>query len=368
MDKYLITKNRILALGSILICFLIVFESACRKKEDPLIIYGSSPEPKLPAIPYQYPTMNSDIATLGRVLFYDRNLSLNGSISCGSCHMQAFAFADNHQFSRGLNNSFTSRNSSAIFNSGHSKFWDGRAADFDTAVFMPVMNHLEMDVFNLNLLPVKLSTLSYYEPLFTTAYGNTIITTSKIKQALATFLSCLSSHDSKYDHQQLNGLERQGSALFCGKATCANCHNGQDFNGWSDNYENIGLDVNYPDIGRGRITQDEFDYGKFNVPTLRNIELTAPYMHDGRYKTLREVIDHYSDGLQDSRNLSWILREVPEDSIQWDPFRGIMVNNPSQYPMKRINLTEDEKRALEAFLNTLTDVSFISDPRYSNPF
>ena len=154
--------------------------------------------------------------------------------------------------------------------------------------------------------------------------------------------------------------------------------------GWilQGNRANIGLEVNYADRGRGRITQNTNDDGKFAVPTLRNIELTAPYMHDGRYKTLREVINHYNEGIQDSRNLSWALRDVPfiREDIQFIDdslivFLGSNGNqqifntmNLSSFPIANLGLTEHEKDALEAFLRTLTDVDFIADPKYSNPF
>ena len=376
----------------------IIFITSCHKKDNELVVNGPMLVPKLPANTYQYnggfSPLDSNInnlATLGRVLFYDRNLSLNNAISCGSCHNQQHAFADNHQFSIGLNNGYTSRNASAIFSSpNHNKFWDGRAGDYDTAVFMPVMNHLEMDIFNLNLLPGKLSQLSYYPNLFESAYGTSEINVSRIRSALASFVESFQSRNNKFDKgiQNFTAIELQGQNIFQGKGRCYSCHSGIDFNGYSTNYQNIGLEVNYLDKGRGKFTQNVNDDGKFMVPTLRNIELSAPYMHDGRYKTLREVIDHYSEGIQDSKNLSYAFRDlsglpgsttvplnnppntfVPDNSnpLPNNP-TPIVIDNLYNFPVSQLNLTEDEKKALEAFLKTFTDVSFIADPKFSNPF
>ncbi|MBI3502449.1 MAG: c-type cytochrome [Bacteroidetes bacterium] len=354
------------AILACILCLFIFFTSCFKEKE--LKVNGSPAQPKLPAQPYQYFNGDNDLATLGRVLFYDRNLSLNNSISCGSCHKQAFAFADNHQFSKGLDNGLTGRNASTVLSSPeHNKFWDGRAANFDTAVFMPVMNKLEMHVFDLTILPPKLSMVSYYPDLFTKAYGTSEINVYRIRHALAAFAANLYSNNSKWDLQwqgiPLSPLEQQGLTVFEGKGRCYSCHNGGDFNGYVSDYENIGLEVIYADKGRARITGNSTDDGKFAVPTLRNIELTAPYMHDGRYNTLREVIDHYDNAIQDSKNLSWVFRDFPSVDTA-----SVVPPNFSSFPVVKLNLTEDEKKALEAFLKTLTDVSFATDPKFSNPF
>jgi cytochrome c peroxidase len=353
-------KNILTTIGSGL-CLFIFFMSAC-KKDESVVNYGPGPAPKLPSVAYTYVSGLNDLTTLGRVLFYDRNLSLNNAIACGSCHSQAHGFADTKQFSTGLNNGLTARNASAIVSSmGHHKFWDGRAANSDTAVFMPVMNHTEMDVFNVNMLPAKLSNLSYYPALFNAAFGTPTITVREIHQALASFIDDLYSMNSRFDIS-MNSFtlqESQGWALFTGKAKCYNCHNGNNFNGYQSDYENIGLEVNYADPGVGRITGNASDIGKFNVPTLRNIAVSAPYMHDGRYTTLSQVIDHYSEGIAASPNLSWVFRDTA----------GVGFSaNLMTLPPASLHLTDQEKKALEAFLNTLTDVSFLADPRYSNPF
>ena len=386
MEKVL-NHRKIVALMSITICLVIVLFSACMKKDNELVVNGPSATPNLPAQSYNYANGDNNMATLGRVLFYDKNLSLNNAISCGSCHIQAHAFADNHQFSRGLNNVYSGRNASSIISTpNHSHFWDGRAADFDTAVFMPVSNHAEMDMFNLNILPQKLAGLSYYPTLFNNAFGTSVITVSNIRTALAAFVRNLYSFNSKFDNNRdslggisngLNAFELNGWQIFNGKGRCINCHNGNNLNGGDQSiyfnqqstFENIGLEVNYTDNGRGKITSNTADNGKFNIPTLRNIALTAPYMHDGRYATLREVIDHYSEGIQDNPNLSFHFRDFPGNSTISNGFNFITPpSNFASYPVVRLNLTEQEKKDLEAFLNALTDVNFIADPKYSNPF
>ncbi len=394
MKKLISNQKKIVTLMSISICSFIIFFSSCMKKESEMVVKGDSGTPTLPAMPYNYGSGQNNLATLGRVLFYDKNLSLNNAIACGSCHNQANSFADNHQFSRGLNNTYSTRNASAIVSSPfHSHFWDGRAANYDIAVFMPVMNHGEMDMFSLDILPAKLSAISYYSTLFNNAYGTSEITIARIRGALSEFVNDLSSTNSRFDRAstantgQFNGngltaFEIAGWQLFNGKGKCINCHNGPNFNGGNQNiyentltstFENIGLEVNYSDIGRGKITQNTADNGKFNIPTLLNIAVTAPYMHDGRYATLRQVIDHYSEGIQDSPNLSFHFRDIPSNlftnSIDSFGFSQVLPPaNFASFPVKPLSLTEQEKNNLEAFLNTLTDVNFLADPKFSNPF
>ncbi|MGZ3864944.1 MAG: cytochrome-c peroxidase [Bacteroidia bacterium] len=362
--------------------------TACKKEKSITSHNTAAPQPDLSKLNYDYGTSTSNtIISLGRVLFYDNNLSLNNTISCGSCHVQKYAFSDNHQFSMGLNTELGGRNAATILNTFNNRFWDGRAENYDTAVFMPVQNHVEMGIFSLNILPRKLSQLSYYPDLFTNAFGSSEITIPRIREALSGFLSSITSFNSKYDNAYpgnpnlpnpsgpqipLTVIEQEGFNLFTGKAMCSNCHSSSDFSGWRGGYENIGLDMVYSDLGRGAITKNTFDNGKFIIPSLRNIGVSAPYMHDGRFKTLREVIDHYSDRIQNNPNLSWVFRNLPSSAAVIDSLilasggnLNIALNSS---PVKGINLTESEKKALEAFLHTLTDYSFLTDPKYSNPF
>lgn len=327
---------------------------------------GTEGGPSLPGTTYDYPeSMFDEQTTLGRVLFYDRHLSLNNTISCGSCHKQTFGFADNTPFSRGLFNGMTGRNSSAIHSSrNRAFFWDGRAGTMDTAVFMPVMNNLEMHTFDLNLLPSKLSKLSYYPDLFNAAYGNSEITVAKIRQALTEFCLNLTANNTPFDNWgPFTAMEQAGMDIFLGKGKCYQCHNGNDLGGYFTNFQNIGLNVEYADQGRGYITGQDKDMGTFKVPPLKNIAQSGPYMHDGRFQTLREVIDHYDHGIQNHRNLSWLLRDINIDTISIHPHFPF-----ANYPVARLNLTEFEKQALETFLRMLTDHELLTSPMYADPF
>ena len=330
----------------------------------------------LPAIPYTYAIAgDTDVAinqkaTLGRVLFYDSHLSLNNAVSCGSCHKQAIGFADNVAFSTGYEGRTTKRNSQGIeglagnglifVNQGivNPMFWDGREDVLLNLIARPVTNHVEMGVEDMNTLPQKLTALNYYNKLFNSAYGDSTITADRISESITDFISSITANNTRFDKYNdgnigaLNALELEGQDLFINKYNCAGCH--QIF---SDNYSspeaafrNIGLDVISADAGRGAITGATSDYGKFRVPSLKNVALTAPYMHDGRYKTLSEVIDHYSHNIENSANLDLALR----DSATYQPIS--------------MNITDQEKQALIAFLNTLTDPTMVTDPRFSNPF
>lgn len=350
---------------------------SCRKNEADL---ATSPlaYPKLPSTPYNYLVNSDELATLGRVLFYERALSLNNSVSCGSCHRQENAFADNKRFSRGLHNTLTPRNTPAIvtditsFNGPNKRFWDGRAANMDTAVLMPVANSAEMHIFNFNDLPRKLSQLGYYQQLFADAFGgDTTITVEGIRDALSVFCLNMMPVTSFQVNDRLNAVEKEGQLIFEGKAGCYNCHNSDYLNGYVSDFKNIGLDVNYVDAGRSNITGSSQDAGRYLVPTLMNIEKTAPYMHDGRFNSLREVIDHYDHGIQPHTNLSYLLREVPADfwdTVQWNPVSGFENMNYTSFPVKRLNLSEHEKQALEAYLKAMTDEAFLTDPKFSDPF
>lgn len=352
----------------------IVF-SAC-KKEPVQPANNYSDTPVLPAQAYQY-MGNSDIATLGRVLFYDPKLSLNNTVSCGSCHKQAFAFTDNKAASMGLENVPTKRNVSTIVANQNSKFWDGRAVSYNDAVLQPVQNHAEMKIFDFKMLSDKLSKISYYPDLFTKAFGSPTIDAEGIQSALTEFLDNFTPTHSKYDMsisngQPLTGLEEEGRVLFMGKAMCNQCHSSQSFSGWSGGWENIGLEASPVDKGVGDITKQSSDDGKFVIPSLKNIEFSAPYMHDGRFKTLREVIDHYSEGIVPTPNLSWAFRDLTGlvDPVTGNLLPGVDPNqiDAGSLPAKSLHFTEHEKQALEAFLKTLSDPQFLSDVRLSDPF
>lgn len=304
------------------------------------------------------PEITNEGATLGRVLFYDKKLSANNSVACGTCHHQDKAFADGKRFSQGFEGRITPRNSMAIVNPilTDNLFWDSRSHSVVDLTLKPVQNHIEMGMVDMDLLVEKLQSVGYYNDLFEDAYGNSQITEQKISNALSQFLCSITSQNSKYDEGLTNhfadftGLELLGKEIFFSeKAMCSSCHGGGNFAAIeiSGPYQstngtaNIGLDVNYRDQGK--------EEGQFRIPSLRNIALTAPYMHDGRFETLAEVIDHYDHGVQPHRNLD------------------IKFKDGNGHP-KKLGLSSVEKLGLEAFLKTLTDKSLMTDVRFSDPF
>ncbi len=368
-------------IGFAIVCFVFVW--GCKKTQEPdqVIAVGTN-TPKLPNPTYQYDSTQSnqqfqfnERATLGRVLFYDKALSFNNSISCGSCHIQQLGFADNVQFHKGVYGNELKRNTLSISGNSTKLFWDGRSTSMRDLVLRPLSNHDEM-LQNLTALPSKLALIEYYKKLFFDAYGDPKVTLAGIQDALAVFCEVLLPNNSKFDielkkangnvWQNLSGFteqENKGLTLFFGKATCANCHivgvNFSDFGvggGYSPPSENIGLDMEYKDNGIGALKNDATLNGLFKVPNLKNIALTAPYMHDGRFKTLEDVIEHYNNNVVNHPNLSTLLSQLGETDSEEDAV-----------PI-RLNLTEDEKKALVAFLKTFTDESFIRDPKFSNPF
>lgn len=310
-------------------------------------------------------------ANLGRVLFYDKHLSVNNAIACGSCHKQEFAFADNASFSLGYEGHLTGRNSPAIqnlisanvlfFKNGFSGvdnftlFWDGRETNLQNLVARPMTNHVEMGITDFSTLAEKLAQLPYYAQLFTNAYGDNTISQPRIAECISYFLASMNTHNSRFEQFIQNGngftaLEIKGYNLFISTYNCSNCHHiFTNSYGQQEAFRDIGLDAVYKDMGRGTITGLASDNGKFKVPHLNNIALTAPYMHDGRFKTLDEVIDHYSSGIQGSSNLDTQLCY-------------------SDKTPKNMHISESDKQALIAFLNSMTDYTFITDPKFSDPF
>lgn len=360
---------------------------ACNKAELGPNASTYSTEPKLPAEPYHYdnPAWGSDdnVATLGRVLFYDQKMSLNNSVSCGSCHQQSKAFCDGKQFSTGLQGLNTRRNSPAIIVHDGGLFWDGRANNFHDLVIMPLVNHVEMMNYDVSKLEEKIRRISYYPELFNKAFGSSEITMDKIQVAVSSFLQNFTFSNNKYNrvqHQEaiFTSQEQLGRDIFMGKGTCGNCHNGQSFAGWIGGAECIGLDENYQDNGVGELTRRPEDNAKFRIPSLLNIEYTAPYMHDGRYKTLEEVVEHYNSGVKPHPNLSWALQDfssfgnmtTAQILIQFDTNHDGELSDteiPKAAPV-RLNLSQVEKNALVAFMKTLSDPSVFTDVRFSDPF
>lgn len=390
-------KSRVITLGFTgLLSLLCVYFVACKKT---VIDQTQDPQgdPALPSTPYDYASkhnVNSDYATLGRVLFYDRKLSVNDAVACGSCHKQEFAFANNTRFDRGFDGQLLNRNSPSIQglrgfdNSPFSTqpnvnnqrktllFWDGRQDNLSDMVLNPVLNHKEMNMPGLSELVEKLNGTSYYKQLFINAFGDETITKERIALALEAFVCCLNTkvspdsitvQNAVPEFNQIHTIEEMGLFLFHKKYNCAECHDqkpktnnvpvdpygpvdpGSDPTGNTIAFFNIGLDANTVDRGLGKVTGLAGDLGLFKVPTLQNISVTAPYMHDGRFNTLSEVLDHYSHNIQGHPNLS----------SKFKNFDG----SP-----KQLNILPAEKEALIAFLKTLRNDDFLTSPMYSDPF
>lgn len=333
----------------------------------------------LPSTSYSY-LAGDEIGTLGRVLFYDKSLSVNNAVSCASCHKQSIAFADNTKFSRGFDNRLTVRNSMPIQNlagsffggvivddilptngffvgSASGLFWDGRGFDQTRSLLLPVVNHIEMGVSDLNELSEKLSAIDYYPELFAAAFsGDETINPDKIGFALQAFTHSISSTNTKLDRYlmgqaQLSAKEAVGMELFMNKYDCNSCHQVESPQGYifAGTFANIGLETNYSDPGLELTTDRSFDDGKFKIPSLRNVVLTGPYMHDGRFESLEEVVNHYKTGVTQHPNLDFRLRD--ENGAP-----------------KRPDITDVEMQAIIAFLGTMTDYEMITDERFSNPF
>lgn len=323
-------------------------------------------------------TINNEMATLGRVLFYETQLSVNNRVSCGSCHSQQKAFADNAAFSKGFENGQTKRNTPAIINSGtqSSYFWDMRESSLATMVTKPIENHIEMGLDQPEYVVAKVSKLPYYKPLFIAAFNSEEVSMDRIGLALSNFVGAMVSVTSKYDIGALNNFsnftedELEGKQLFTSTLPCSGCHGGENFSGWGSFSQNIGLDMDYADDGQPGIdwmTGREQD-GWFKVPSLRNIALTGPYMHDGRFNTLEEVIAFYDEGIQAHEQLSPSLREGWNGSfvLFGDAETG---NIPgSELLPLRMHLSQAQKASLKAFLMTLSDDQLISDVKFSDPF
>ena len=311
----------------------------------------------LESIPGENPLTNEG-ATLGRVLFYDQALSIDGSISCGSCHHQENAFADPVRFSEGINGFVTDRNSMALFNMQFHRrlFWDTRTNGLENQVLEPIQHPGEMGL-TLEQMVERIEGKEYYPTLFEDAFGDATVTTQRVSFALSQFIRSLKSYRSKYDQGLAEGFahftdeEIHGMKLyFSGEATCNHCHTTANF--FSSQPLNTGLDEVYNDPGLGGVTGNPEDNGRFKPVSLRNLSFTAPYMHDGRFETLEEVIDHYNSGVQAHPNLD--DRLTYENTVGGTP--------------EPLLLSEVEKAALKAFLLTLDDYEFIQDERFSDPF
>jgi cytochrome c peroxidase len=285
---------------------------------------------------------------LGRKLFFDPILSRDSTISCSSCHSQSVAFADaQHRLSIGIDDRVGTRNAPSISNLAFQDrfFWDGGVTHVDFIPVNAIENEFEMDN-NIATIVERIRNHEEYPQMFDQAFGGDTINSGRMLHALSQFMVMMISANSDYDKYLRNENVELREAAISGLNTfeqnCSSCHQGIMFT--SGGFENNGLDEIYDkDIGRALITENDLDLGKFRVPSLRNVALTAPYMHDGRLSTLMDVLDHYSDGVKDSPTLSPQLRQGDQLGIP---------------------LTMEEKQNLVAFLETLSDWEFINDTRF----
>jgi cytochrome c peroxidase len=329
--------------------------------ETPYVLeYGAFPAPTLPT---DNPLTVQGVK-LGRMLFYEKRLSKDGTQACAGCHRQPDGFSDTSRFSIGVENLPGKRQAMPIFNMAwHTNefFWDGRAHLLRDQSLKPIQDPLEMNETLPNVV-AKLSNEKIYRDQFIRAFGSDEITSEKMSLAMEQFMLTIVSNHSKFDRFlageiQLTESEERGRILFSTEynpffpdvsgADCMHCHGGANFE--NDQYMNNGLDAQAAivDIGREAVTQNSGDKAKFKVPSLRNVAMTAPYMHDGRFKTLEEVVNHYNAGIQESTTV--------------DP---AILNTKST----GLFLTEQDKEDLINFLKTLTDTTFLTNEEYKTPF
>ena len=331
---------------------LLLLVTACRKASPACEVLALPREldvaPRgFPPLPF--PAANAYTAArwrLGKKLFYDPVLSIDGSLSCGSCHQAEFAFADDRAFSPGVANRAGTRNAPALINLAYQPYFlrEGGLPTLEMQILVPIQEENEFD-HNIVDIAEVLKLDPEYVRMSQEAYAREP-DAFVITRAIATFERTLVSGNSAYDkaefqqcQEALTVAQQRGKALFFGpKANCSHCHNGLNFT--NNAFENNGLYETYADVGRMRLSKDSADLARFKVPSLRNVALTAPYMHDGSITTLEAVISHYDQG-------------------------GFA--HPNKNPiLKPIGLSQREKEDLLQFLNALTDTDFISDPRFQD--
>ena len=351
--------------------FFVIALTGCRKDDISIIDFdGNAPytidypevlATNLPqmSIPDDNP-MTVKGVELGRKLFYDPILSADNTQACADCHAPQSGFTDSLQFSVGIDGIAGNRNSMPIVNLGWAKelFWDGRASSLEDQAFGPVVNPIEMHNTWPNAV-LALQSHPEYPALFGEAFNTGTIDSVLVSKALAQFERTLISGDSPFDRylrgeptgytfqEELEMLA--GFNLFNSeeKGDCFHCHGDPTNPLWTDNlFHNNGLDAVFDDLGLGAITGNPNDNGKFRTPTLRNLLFTAPYMHDGRFKTLSQVIDHYSIGLVDSPTIDPLMKKADIGGVQ---------------------LTPVEKQQLLRFLESLTDSGFVTNPAFQKP-
>ena len=353
-----------------LILGLLLLFISCKKEEKKGVVMGTEYKLEYPAyfgenftIPDDNPITNEGVE-LGRRLFYDKILSKNRNISCASCHKQANGFSDTEQFSFGTEGKKSARHSMVLVNLlwQDQFFWDGRSNNLEEQAIDPIIDENEMNL-PLDSAVYRLSQSGEYQKWFTDAFGSSEVTPDLIGKAIAQFERTLISGNSKYDqyksgNYQMTSSEYRGMELFFTHpepsqnlrgGNCADCHSG--FLTSDRQFHNNGLDIQISDRGQEVVTGNARDLGKFKTPTLRNVAVSAPYMHDGRFNNLEEVLDHYNEHVQNSENVDLLIIEASND-----------LNG------KSLSLTEQEKKDIINFLHTLTDEEFLNNQKFKNPF
>ena len=356
--------NKFIIAVFILTSILIV---ACEPDDIEVVQYDSTPynftfpenfgDPELP----KDNALTLEGVKLGKMIFYEKALSKNGTQSCESCHAQSTGFSDKNQFSKGVDGLLGRRQAMPIFNLAWRKtgfFWDGRAATLREQSLLPIQDPLEMHETLENVVS-KLSANKTYTDQFVRAFGNSEVNSTKVSLALEQFMMTIVSFDSKYDQYlaekvTLSESEERGRNLFftdynpffpeLSGADCAHCHSGPNME--NGDFMNNGLDKDsdFTDMGRYEVSKVVADRATFLMPTLRNIANTAPYMHDGRFTTLEEVVEHYNSGVKMSSTVSPLI--VPTIA------KGLLLN-------------AQDKIDLVNFLKTLSDQTFLTNPEYA---
>ena len=356
--------------SAIILLAIAAIISACNQDPDtaPVVYddtpytldYGTFPPPSSPVASM----LTAQKIALGRMLFYETKLSSNLTQACADCHRQEHAFTDTARFSVGAEGDLGGRQAMAIFNMAwHSNgfFWDGRSPELHDQATQPIQNPLEMNETIPSVI-AKLTDDQTYKDQFIRAFGDETITEARMGEAMEQFMFTFISNDSKYDRSlagtaTLTPSEERGRQLFFSEynaffpnesgADCAHCHGGINFE--NDQYMNNGLDseVDFDDFGRFDETDDPADRAKFKVTSLRNIEMTPPYMHDGRFQTLEQVVEHYNTAIEQSSTLNPALDATTATGLMLDT---------------------QEKDDLVSFLKTLTDETYLNNTAFTSPF
>lgn len=349
---------------------VLTFLFSCKKNGE---IANYEQTPYNLELPSHFPDMEIPInnpltvegVELGRHLFYEKKLSGDNTLSCAGCHSPKAGFSDPRQFSTGITGQQGNRNSMALINLGFQKFffWDGRASTLEDQILEPVPNPIEMHQSWKQSI-VKLQDDPKYRLAFAKAFNTDQIDSLLTAKAIAQFLRTMVSGFSKYDvmykkqyneplspkeqalYNQVTNEEKAGYDLFLSLngGDCFHCHNGPLMH--INLFSNNGLDTEFKDPGLGGVTHKASDMGRFKVPTLRNISATGPYMHDGRFATLEEVIEHYSSGVQQSATIDPNMQFADQGGVQLDAF---------------------EKELIKKFLLTLRDEEFLNNPKFAAP-